>query len=163
MPVHKTKPQGRRNTRGRQIKTNVAKNIETTPADAGKAGGRRAAAKPITKARLSSTAASAMVAKVRKSYGLGRKQFAKMTGFSERAIGGWENGAKITEPGLRRMREVEHLRKALAEIMQSDFIPEWLETPNEAFQGAKPIEIIERGETGDVWRFIYYLESGMTV
>ncbi len=115
------------------------------------------------KTKLVPAAANELVAKVRQAFGMGRKQFARMTGFSERAIGGWERGAAITEPGLRSMREMEHLRNALAEVIQPDFIAEWLETPNDEFQGAKPIEVIERGEAGRIWRFIYYLESGMPV
>jgi hypothetical protein len=84
-----------------------------------------------------------------------------MTGFSVRAISGWEGGAAMSEPGLRKMREMERLQKALTEVMKAEFVPKWLESPNDAFQGAKPIEIIERGETDRIWRFIYYLEYGM--
>jgi DNA-binding transcriptional regulator YiaG len=146
-----------------QTKPKVAKTITTTLADGEKVSGRRAAAKQFNKSMPLSTTANEIVAKVRKSYGLRRNQFARMTGFSERAISGWERGAKITEPGLRKMRELEHLRKALGEIMQPGFIREWLETPADEFQGAKPIEVIERGETGDIWRFIYYMQSGMSV
>jgi DNA-binding transcriptional regulator YiaG len=141
-----------------ETKSKVVEAIRTTKA--GKASGGCASAQPFNKSTPLPAPASEIVARVRKSYSVGRNQFARMTGFSERAIGGWERGAKITEPGLRKMREMEHLREALGEIMQPDFIREWLETPAEEFQGAKPIEVIERGETGDIWRFIYYMESG---
>ena len=147
----------------RETKPKAAKASRTTRADAGKASGSRAVAEPFNKSMPLPATTSDIVAKVRKSYGLGKNQFARMTGFSERAIGGWERGAKITEPGLRKMREMEHLREALGEIMQPEFIREWLETPADEFQGAKPIEVIERGETGDIWRFIYYMQSGMPV
>jgi transcriptional regulator with XRE-family HTH domain len=154
LPSHKTKPKGRAKPSGRRGKGQAA---EAT------AAARRQPAGLTPKSKLLPVAANELVARVRQAYGLGRKLFAKMTGFSERAISGWERGATITEPGLRKMREMDHLRQALAEVMQPDFIPEWLTTPNEEFQGATPIEVIERGETGRIWRFIYYLESGMPV
>ena len=37
---------------------------------------------------------------------------------------------------------------------------EWLDTPNDAFDGLKPLEIIERGEIDRLWNMIFYLESG---
>jgi hypothetical protein len=36
---------------------------------------------------------------------------------------------------------------ALGDIMAGDTIGPWLQTPNDAFDGAKPLELIERGET----------------
>ena len=39
--------------------------------------------------------------------------------------------------------------------------PEWLRTPNAAFGGLKPLEVIERGETDRLWRMLFYLESGV--
>ena len=40
-----------------------------------------------------------------------------------RAITGWEAGRPISEPGLRRVKEMERLRDALAEGMREEFIP----------------------------------------
>jgi hypothetical protein len=48
---------------------------------------------------------------------LPRKVFSRLTGFSERAIAGWESGKRITEPGLRRVKEVERLQERLAEVV----------------------------------------------
>jgi hypothetical protein len=45
--------------------------------------------------------------------------------------------------------------------MRAEFIGSWLKTPNEAFSGLKPIEVIERGEVDRIWRMIYELESGI--
>jgi hypothetical protein len=36
----------------------------------------------------------------------------------------------------------------------------WLETPNEAFDGSTPLQVIERGESDRLWRMIYFLRSG---
>ena len=101
------------------------------------------------------------VAALRAKTGLPRKTFARLTGFSERAIADWERGKAISEPGLRRMREIERLQERLAEVVRADCLPEWLDTPNSAFEGLKPLEIIERGQIDRLWRMIFYLESGV--
>ena len=53
------------------------------------------------------------------------------------------------------------LQDALSGVMHADYVGEWLTTPNDAFGGLKPIEVIERGEVDRLWRMIYQLESGM--
>jgi DNA-binding transcriptional regulator YiaG len=101
------------------------------------------------------------VAELRQKLGLSRKTFSRLTGFSERAIANWESGGKPDEPGLRRIRETERLQAKLADVVQSEAIPEWLDAPNDAFDGLKPLEVIERGEVDRLWTMIFYLESGI--
>lgn len=101
------------------------------------------------------------VAEVRRKLGLTRKVFSRLTGFSERAIASWERGATPDEPGLRRIRETERFRDRLAEVVDPTTIPAWLDTPNAAFDGLKPLEVIERGEIDRLWNMIFYLESGV--
>jgi hypothetical protein len=43
----------------------------------------------------------------------------------------------------------------------ADASPAWLATPNEAFDGLKPLEVIERGEIDRLWNMIFHLESGV--
>ena len=69
----------------------------------------------------------------------------------------------MSEPGTRRMREIDRLRQSLAGVVRADAIPVWLETPNDAFDRLKPLELIERGEIDRIWKMIYYLESGTPV
>jgi transcriptional regulator with XRE-family HTH domain len=102
-----------------------------------------------------------LAAVLRAKLGLTRKTFSRLTGFSERALAGWEKGEPVSEPGLRRMREIERFRDRLAEVVKADAIPAWLETPNAAFNGLKPLEVIERGEIDRLWDMIFYLESGV--
>src|SRR5262245_54584520 len=83
------------------------------------------------------------VAEVRRKLGLSGKTFSRLTGFSERAIANWEGGARPDEPGLRRIRETERFQERLAEVVNPEAIPEWLDTPNAAFDGLKPLEVIE--------------------
>jgi transcriptional regulator with XRE-family HTH domain len=98
---------------------------------------------------------------VRGRLGVSRKLFSRLTGFSERAIADWEGGKAVSEPGLRRIKELERFRERLAEVVAADAIPAWLDTPNEAFGGLKPLEVIERGEIDRLWQMIFYLESGV--
>jgi DNA-binding transcriptional regulator YiaG len=100
------------------------------------------------------------VAELRQALGLSRKLFARLTGFSERAIADWEAGKKLSEATRQRMSEMQRLQQGLARVMRREFIGEWLQTPNEALAGLKPIEAVERGEIDRLWRMIYMLESG---
>ena len=65
------------------------------------------------------------------------------------------------EEVLRRMRETERFQTRLAELVKADAIPAWLDAPNPAFDGLKPLEVIERGEIDRLWNMIFYLESGV--
>lgn len=105
--------------------------------------------------------ATPVAAIVRRRLGLTRKAFSRLTGYSERAIANWEAGARPDEPGLRRIREVQRFQERLAEVVPAAEIPQWLESPNDAFEGLKPIELIERGEIDRLWNMIFYLESGV--
>lgn len=98
---------------------------------------------------------------VRDRLGLSRKTFSRLAGFSERAIADWESGKPVSEPGIRRVKELDRFRDRLAEVIASETIPSWLDTPNEAFDGLKPLEVIERGEIDRLWNMIFYLESGV--
>ncbi len=40
--------------------------------------------------------------------------------------------------------------------MKPEFIAEWLSTPNDAFDGLKPLEVIERGEVDHLWDMIFW-------
>jgi len=101
------------------------------------------------------------VAELRRKLGLSRKVFSRLTGFSERAIANWESGENPDEPGLRRIRETERFQQRLAEVVAPQAIPKWLDTPNKAFDGLKPLEVIERGEIDRLWNMIFYLDSGV--
>jgi transcriptional regulator with XRE-family HTH domain len=106
-------------------------------------------------------AALPLVRAVREKMHLRRKVFSRLTGFSERAIADWESGKKVSEPGLRRIKEIERFQERLAEVVSAESIPEWLEKPNPAFGDLKPLEVIERGEIDRLWSMIFYLESGV--
>ncbi|HEX4141911.1 MAG TPA: helix-turn-helix domain-containing protein [Pirellulales bacterium] len=107
-----------------------------------------------------SLAKTVSVVTLRKEFGLNRKMFARLTGYSERAIAQWESGTALGGASVQKMNEMLRLHRALAEVMKADFVPQWLQQPNDAFGGLKPIEVVERGEIDRIWRMIYLLESG---
>ena len=111
--------------------------------------------------RATRPASARLVVDVRSGLGVTRELFARLTGFSVRAITGWEAGRPISEPGLRRVREMERLRAALAEGMRPELIAPWLEAPCEGLGGLKPVEVLERGETDRLWRVVLLIGSGM--
>ena len=106
-------------------------------------------------------ASANLVAEVRADLGVTREFFARLTGFSIRAIAGWEAGRPVSEAGRRRVLETKRLRELLAGGMRPEFIARWLETPCEGLGGLKPVEVLERGETDRLWRVALLIGSGM--
>jgi DNA-binding transcriptional regulator YiaG len=119
------------------------------------------ARKTAPKRKADDSKGASAVEEVRRKLRLTRKVFSRLTGYSERAIASWEAGGKPDEPGLRRIRETERFQAKLAEVVRSEEIPQWLDTPNDAFGGLKPLEVIERGEIDRLGNMINYLESGV--
>ena len=64
-------------------------------------------------------------------------------------------------PTDRRIAEVVRLLDALTQVVKPQSIRGWLTAPNAAFDGLKPVEVIERGEIDRLWRMIFFLESGV--
>ena len=102
-----------------------------------------------------------LVGEVRSGFGISRRLLGRLTGYSERAIAGWEAGRSLSEPSRQRMREMRRLQTALSRVIEPSVLPAWLERPNEEFGGFKPVEVIERGEVDRLWRMISELESGV--
>jgi hypothetical protein len=90
-----------------------------------------------------------------------RELFARLTGFSVRAIAGWEAGRPVSEAGRRRVVEMKRLHVVLAGWMRAEFIAHWLEMPCEGLGGLKPVEVLERGESDRLWRVALLIGSGM--
>jgi len=114
---------------------------------------------PAAKKKLPPSAR--LVSEVRSRLGVTREFFARMTGFSVRAISGWEAGRPLSEPARRRVMEMKRLRDALVGGIRAEFIPKWLEIPCEGLGGLKPVEVLERGESDRLWRTVLLIGSGM--
>ena len=104
---------------------------------------------------------SRLITQVQAGFAVPQDSLVRLTGFSRRSIAGWKAGQPSSEPAIRRFEELHRLQEGLARVMKPEFIPQWLHTPNEAFDGLKPLEVIERGQIDRIWRMIFYLESGM--
>ena len=84
----------------------------------------------------------------------------RLTGYSSRAIADWASGKPLSQSSAQRVTEIERLCDALGKVVKPESIGRWLQTPNDAFDGSTPLQVIERGEVDRLWRMIYRLESG---
>jgi DNA-binding transcriptional regulator YiaG len=102
-----------------------------------------------------------MVVNLRKRLELNQAVFARLLPVSVRSLATLEGGSPPTEVVARRLIELLRLTNALAEVMKKESLGNWLQTPNEAFCGLKPLEVIDRGESDQIWSMIYFLRSGV--
>ena len=103
------------------------------------------------------------VRRVRSRFGVPQRIFARLLSYSERAVADFENGRRLGDQARRRLAEIDRLQIALRRVVAAAAIPNWLQSPNRAFDGLKPVELIERGEIDRIWRMIFDLESGMPI
>ena len=80
---------------------------------------------------------------------------------SVRSLAMLESGAPPSEAVARRLHELQRLTNPLAEVIHEESLGKWLRTPNDAFGGLKPLEVIDRGETDRLWSMIFFLRSGV--
>jgi DNA-binding XRE family transcriptional regulator len=90
-----------------------------------------------------------------------RVVFGRVVNVSERTIAKVEAKAEQVEKLRRPYNEVYRLCEALSEVVDPDSLGGWFQTPNNAFDGLKPIEVIERGEIDRLWEMVYRLGSGI--
>ena len=128
---------------------------------------RRSAAKTVTKRvgrrgeTRSETDPASGVQALRASFGMSRSRFARLTGYSERALADWESLKRSPDASTqRRLREHERLRAAIGRIIAAEAMGEWFDSPNRAFGHLNPIEVIERGEMDRLWRMVHELGAG---
>lgn len=100
------------------------------------------------------------VGKLRARFGLPQATFARLLAVSIRTLATLESGATPTEPVARRLTELERLTDGLAEVIQKESLGQWILTPNQAFDGLRPLEVIERGQIDRLWEMLYFLRSG---
>jgi transcriptional regulator with XRE-family HTH domain len=122
-----------------------------------------------TRAKVSSRVAavekskntSADVKALRNRFGLKQVQMSRLLGISARKLSELESDLGEPRPEtLRRVTEVDRLRKALDEIMDASDIAAWMEKSNEAFGGSTPLQLVERGEIDRLWQMIFAIRTG---
>jgi len=98
---------------------------------------------------------------LRERLGMNRETFARLIPISVRHLASLESGQAPTQNVQRRLTELRRVIQALSEVIQKEALGPWMTQPNEAFDGLKPIEVIERGEVDRIWQMIYYVRSGL--
>lgn len=105
--------------------------------------------------------ASVKVEIVRQKLGISQEELARVTGYSTRSIAGWEAGRPVSVSARQKLTETDRLRSALAQIVGADHLGQWLRTPNPAFEGQTPIQLIERGESDRLWRMVHQINANV--
>jgi len=100
------------------------------------------------------------VGDVAKAYHLKMDTVTRMLGSSPRAVANWKSGKRPSGASAKRLTETERLLENLARVVEPKAIDPWLRTPNPAFEGSTPLQVIERGESDRIWRMMYELASG---
>jgi len=98
---------------------------------------------------------------IRANYKLNRDVFARLFPISPRSLATIESGKKPGDAVARRLTELGRIFAALSEVIEPESIGEWMTTPNDAFDGLKPLEVIERGEVDRLWQMVVLLRSGV--
>jgi hypothetical protein len=84
----------------------------------------------------------------------------RMTGFSPRSVAKWSEGIPPSPKQEKALVEMDRLLDGLSRVMKPSDIGHWLKTPNPAFDGSTPLQVVERGEIDRIWRMLYELGSG---
>jgi len=98
--------------------------------------------------------------KVRGRLAMSRDAFAPLVAASPRKLAAIEGGEAPGEALRRGLTQLDRVVDALSEVVDESAIGQWMATPNQAFGGLKPFEIIQRGEIDRLWQMIYLLRSG---
>ena len=86
--------------------------------------------------------------------------FTRLVGASRRTVATWLAGNPPNRANQRNVSEMFRLFDALAEVVPTSQIGPWLDTPNPAFEGSTPLQVMERGESDRIWRMIWELRMG---
>ena len=84
----------------------------------------------------------------------------RLTGFSPRSVAKWSQGESPSPKQEKALVEMDRLLDGLARVMEPVQVGRWLRSPNGAFDGSTPLQVVERGELDRIWRMLYDLESG---
>jgi DNA-binding transcriptional regulator YiaG len=118
-------------------------------------------AKKMAVARASANGAdNSEVRRLSRVYHLSNEALSRVTGASPRTVAYWNAGTPPQRSSAQKIREVTRLFDALADIIDKKVIGQWLQRPNQQFDGSTPLQVMERGETDRLWRMIWQLREG---
>jgi DNA-binding transcriptional regulator YiaG len=105
-------------------------------------------------------AGNSEVRRLSRAYHLSNEALCRVTGASPRTVAYWNAGTPPQRSSAQKIREVTRLFDALADIIDAKVIGQWLQRPNQHFDGSTPLQVMERGETDRLWRMIWQLREG---
>lgn len=103
----------------------------------------------------------AIIFYLRNKLGFSQSELARVTGYSVRSIAAWESGKALSVAAKLKVTETERLRVMLSRFLPPEQLGEWMRTPNPAFEGQTPIQVMERGKSDRLWRMIFQIDSGV--
>ncbi len=115
---------------------------------------------PVNAQSAAKNVPASPVASLRQRLKFTQPEFARLLGVSVRTLVTLESGAAPKEAVSRRLSELTRLVRSLSEVIAAEALGGWLKTPNAAFDGLKPVEVLDRGEIDRLWLIIYELRSG---
>lgn len=127
---------------------------------------RRGRAKKMAATRASvngaglDRAGNSEVRRLSRVYHLSNEALSRVTGASPRTVAYWNSGTPPQRSSAQKIKEVTRLFDALADIIDKKVIGQWLQRPNQQFDGSTPLQVMERGETDRLWRMIWQLREG---
>lgn len=98
----------------------------------------------------------------RRERGIPRKLFAQMADCSERKLATYEKAVALPKNVMRPIIETVRLIQTLQTLAGNDdaAVREWLEKPNPAFEGQKPLNLIIEGKIDRLWEMAYQVRHG---
>lgn len=103
---------------------------------------------------------SSLMQLYRRKFHLAQPLVVRLTGFSPRSVAKWAQGESPSLKQEKALVEMDRLLDSLARVMEAGEVGRWMKTPNPAFDGSTPMQVIERGEMDRIWRMLYDVESG---
>ena len=98
--------------------------------------------------------------KWRRNLGISRPVYAVLSNCSERTLATHEAKPRLALEKMRALNESHRLLVALGQIMEPAQVSKWLTTPNEWFEGQKPLAVIRAGRADQVWDMIRHTREG---
>lgn len=106
------------------------------------------------------TAFAEEAVRIRRTGHLSDREIARATGAGVSTVGAWIRGTRSPRgEHAERLAELSAMVDRLADVIEPDYIPVWLQRPVPALGDEKPIDLLARGEWKPVARLISGLES----
>lgn len=153
-----THKNGTRRTKANPPKTGRRQNSRLV-----KSKGSSQTGEPTVEKPLLSSSTNTQFRELRHRLSLTQGTFSRLLAISVRTLATIESGSPPSEAAARKFTELDRLTRSLVEVIHTGTLAEWLNSPNKAFDGLKPVELIERGEVDRLWAMIYFLRSGVPV